>query len=192
MPSAIALEKTRLRGLIRDRMTAFTAAIHGAASIAVCSHLKKQAFFQKAATCLFFAPLPGEINIWPLMEETLGTNKPIALPRFNPASQLYEACLIQNSATDLIIGPYELREPSPTCPVMALEAFDLILVPGVGFDAVGNRLGRGKGYYDRLLSVTRGYKCGIGFEEQLVEQIPAVEHDIKMDCVITPQGRLDF
>ena len=75
---------------------------------------------------------------------------------------------------------------------MALEGFDLILVPGIGFDAIGNRLGRGKGYYDRLLSITQGYKCGIGFEEQLVEEIPAAEHDIKMDCVITPQRRLDF
>jgi 5-formyltetrahydrofolate cyclo-ligase len=192
MPSAIALEKSRLRRFIRDRMIAFTPAIHGAASVAVCARLKQQAFFQNATARLFFAPLPGEINIWPLVEETLAASRLLALPRFNPATQGYEACLIRNVATDLIIGPYELREPSPDCPVMSLDEFDLILVPGIGFDAAGNRLGRGKGYYDRLLSMTRGYKCGVGFEEQLVEEIPADTHDIKMDSVITPNRRLDF
>jgi 5-formyltetrahydrofolate cyclo-ligase len=192
MPPDIAREKSQLRITIRDQMVALTPAIRGAASVAVCLRLKQQAFFRNAAARLFFAPLPGEINIWPLLEETLATGGPLALPRFNPVTQCYGASLITNLATDLIIGPYELREPSAACPTVSLEEFDLILVPGVGFDTRGNRLGRGKGYYDRMLSTTRGYKCGVGFEEQMVKEIPATAHDIRMDSVITPNQRFDF
>jgi 5-formyltetrahydrofolate cyclo-ligase len=192
MSSDITLEKSQLRKIIRDRMIALTPALHGAASMAVCLRLKRQAFFQNATNRLFFAPLPGEINIWPLVEETLAAGGTVALPRFNPDTQSYEASLIKNLATDLIIGPYELREPSPNCPTAALDEFDLILVPGIGFDVRGNRLGRGKGYYDRMLSMTRGYKCGVGFEEQIVKEIPSATHDVRMDSVITPNRRMDF
>ena len=63
---------------------------------------------------------------------------------------------------------------------------DFIVVPGVAFDAKGNRLGRGKGYYDRLLPrIPSAYKAGICFPFQLVEEVPAESFDIRMDIIIT-------
>jgi 5-formyltetrahydrofolate cyclo-ligase len=62
----------------------------------------------------------------------------------------------------------------------------LILVPGVAFDLQGNRLGRGKGFYDRLLAEIRGVKCGVAFEEQIVDEIPVGSHDAAMDFIVTP------
>ena len=61
---------------------------------------------------------------------------------------------------------------------------DLILVPGVAFDKSGNRLGRGKGYYDKVLKLTGAYKLGICFDFQLVERVPVEPHDVKMDRVV--------
>lgn len=61
---------------------------------------------------------------------------------------------------------------------------DLILVPGVAFDKSGNRLGRGKGYYDKVLKQTGAYKLGVCFDFQLVECVPVEPHDVKMDRVV--------
>ena len=61
---------------------------------------------------------------------------------------------------------------------------DLILVPGVAFDRAGNRLGRGKGYYDKVLKQTRAHKAGIAFDFQMVEQVPVEPHDVRMDSVV--------
>lgn len=65
---------------------------------------------------------------------------------------------------------------------------DLILVPGVAFDKFGNRLGRGKGYYDKVLKQTGAYKLGVCFDFQLVERVPVEPHDVKMDRVVASGG----
>lgn len=67
------------------------------------------------------------------------------------------------------------------------EKIDLAIVPGLAFDHENNRLGHGKGYYDKLLKDMQAYKIGIGFDFQKIRRIPATEHDIKMDLVITNQ-----
>ena len=72
-----------------------------------------------------------------------------------------------------------------------INAIELIIVPGVAYDRRGNRIGRGKGYYDRLLSSTSATKIGVGYDFQLIgEDIPAEEHDVAMDIVITDRRRL--
>jgi 5-formyltetrahydrofolate cyclo-ligase len=67
-----------------------------------------------------------------------------------------------------------------------LEKFDLILAPGVAFDWNGNRLGRGRGFYDRLLARTSGLKCGVGYDFQLIGKIPVEPHDARVNFVVTP------
>jgi 5-formyltetrahydrofolate cyclo-ligase len=62
----------------------------------------------------------------------------------------------------------------------------LILVPGVAFDLRGGRLGRGRGYYDRLLSGLQGYRCGVAFDEQIVDRVPLEPHDASLNCILTP------
>jgi 5-formyltetrahydrofolate cyclo-ligase len=60
-----------------------------------------------------------------------------------------------------------------------------LLIPGLGFDAKGNRLGRGKGHYDRFLRGFGGIKVGIGYEAQMVSELPSEDHDIQMDFIVT-------
>ena len=86
---------------------------------------------------------------------------------------------------NLAIGAYGIEEPTGEF-FTDYSAIDLIVVPGVAFDRKGNRLGRGKGYYDRLLpQIPSAYKAGICFSFQIVEEIPAEPFDICMDEVIT-------
>ncbi|HLP77584.1 MAG TPA: 5-formyltetrahydrofolate cyclo-ligase, partial [Candidatus Paceibacterota bacterium] len=77
------------------------------------------------------------------------------------------------------------------CAPVSLNQLDLVLVPGVAFDACGRRLGRGKGFYDRLLADTRGIKCGVAFDEQIVTGIPVEPHDVLVDCILTPTRWID-
>ena len=86
---------------------------------------------------------------------------------------------------DLAIGAYGIEEPTGSR-FTDYAAIGFIAVPGVAFDRNGNRLGRGKGYYDRLLPrIPAAYKAGICFPYQLVEEVPAEPFDIRMDEIIT-------
>ena len=69
---------------------------------------------------------------------------------------------------------------------MELNRLDLVLVPGVAFDLNGRRLGRGKGYYDRLLAEFEGWTCGVAFDQQVVEAVPSEPHDMRLTCLVTP------
>ena len=68
---------------------------------------------------------------------------------------------------------------------LEFDKIDLIIVPGIAFDKQNNRMGRGKAFYDGILNKLAGVKIGVCFDFQLFENIPAAEHDIKMDYVIT-------
>lgn len=151
-----------------------------------CDPLKRADVWQRAQAVLFFAPLPDEPNIWPLLNLALAEKKVCALPGY--ASQLrgYLARRVVDPASDLVIGKFGIRECAVHCPEIPLNHLDLLLVPGVAFDAQGHRLGRGKGFYDRLLAHARGIKCGVAFDEQIVPAVPVGPHDVGLDCILTP------
>lgn len=92
---------------------------------------------------------------------------------------------IYSGPEDMATGSYGIEEPTGEL-FTDYAAIDFIAVPGVAFDAKGNRLGRGKGYYDRLLPrIPYAFKAGICFPFQLVEKVPAESYDIRMDIIIT-------
>ena len=74
----------------------------------------------------------------------------------------------------------------PICVAIPLDDLDLVLVPGVAFNLGGHRLGRGKGFYDRLLQNFSGKKIGVAFDEQIVDALPVEENDVRMDLILTP------
>jgi 5-formyltetrahydrofolate cyclo-ligase len=155
-------------------------------SAKICARLRELPVWQKAGTVLLFAPMPGEPDIWPLLAEALAAGKTAALPRFNPSDKQYVASRVQNVQRDVVSGHFGIREPAARCPEIPLSRFDLILVPGVAFDWRGRRLGRGKGYYDRLLAGTDGVKCGIAFDEQMANEVPVGPLDMRLNFMLTP------
>jgi 5-formyltetrahydrofolate cyclo-ligase len=133
-----------------------------------------------------FYPLNDEPDIAPLLEQALAAGKTIALPRYNSSLGVYEAALIRNLTEDLVPGRFGVREPSPNCPALPLNQLDLTLVPGIAFDASGRRLGRGKGFYDRLLPGTTGMTLGLAFDWQESDALPTEPHDVELNAVLTP------
>jgi 5-formyltetrahydrofolate cyclo-ligase len=178
--------KLELRAKIRTALKEISPATRETASRKLCAKLKEQSFFQSAGSVLFFAPLPDEADVWPLLEKSLAAGKTVALPRFDSAGKNYSACRVQHLLTEIKAGQFGTREPDASCAEISLKEIDLILVPGIAFDLQGRRLGRGKGFYDRLLEKVHGVKCGIAFDEQVAEQIPFEPHDVRMDFILTP------
>src|SRR5439155_1417820 len=111
--------------------------------------------------------------------------KQVSLPAFNAQLGRYEAREIKDD-NDLVLGQFGIQEPKSTCPLADLGALDLVLAPGIAFALDGTRLGRGKGYYDRLLEKVQASKIGVCFDWQVLPQIPRDGHDILMDYLATP------
>ncbi len=182
----MAETKEGLRRRIRDRMRGFAAADRARASQALCGLLTRQKAWQDSRQILLFMPMADEPDIYPLLELALAAGKAVCYPRYSREIGEYEACRITDPRRDLAPGRYQIAEPVADCPIFPRNQLDFVLVPGVGFDEAGHRLGRGKGYYDRLLVPVRGIKCGVAFEEQIVEEVPIESHDLKLDCILTP------
>jgi 5-formyltetrahydrofolate cyclo-ligase len=184
------IEILALKAVLRKRMYArlkeMPAKQRATASAQARRLLEKQTRWQEAQSVLFFAPLSDELDIWPLFAEALAARKTVALPRFDPEHDRYLACEVRDLDADLAPGRFGIREPSNGCPQIALTRLDFVLVPGVAFDLHGRRLGRGKGYYDRLLPSVRGVTCGVAFDEQIVGDLPIAPHDARVNCILTP------
>jgi 5-formyltetrahydrofolate cyclo-ligase len=184
--------KQSLREQVRTALRQILASDRATASAQACALLQAQARWRAAESILFFAPLPEELDVWPLLAEALAAGKRVALPRFVAADQGYEACQVLDPATDLELGKFGIREPRSQCARFPSDRLDLILVPGVAFDLQGGRLGRGRGYYDQLLAGLHGTKCGVAFDQQVVHEIPLDTHDVRLDCILTPSRWLEL
>ena len=158
-------------------------------SSAACLLILKSTVWQRASQVMLYVPMRGELNVNSLTENGLKDEKLIALPRFSVSKNAYEACGIDN-LSDLVPGKFGVLEPPPDCQTMDTKQLDLAIVPGVAFAGLGSRLGRGGGFFDRLLAGIPAKKCGVCFEQQVYPDVPVERHDVKMDMIATPNGWL--
>lgn len=186
MGTDIQKVKVALRERIRAALQTISPEVRVTASAQARALLKRETIWGKAQTILFFAPLPEELDIWPLLAEALADGKTVALPRFVSSTRTYAAARVQDLQRDIRTGKFGIREPAEHCQEILLGQVDLVLVPGMAFDLHGCRLGRGKGFYDQLLSAVRGVKCGVAFDEQIVSEVPATLRDERVSCILTP------
>jgi 5-formyltetrahydrofolate cyclo-ligase len=178
--------KAALRLHFRTQLKAISFTERALGSAQACVRLKENIIWARSHSILFYDPLPDEVDVWPLLAEALASGRDVCLPRYVPHEDSYVASRLRNPQSDLIPGKFGIREAGPDCPVVSLNQLDLVLVPGISFDLNGHRLGRGQGYYDRLLPAVRGTKCGLAFDRQIAAAIPAEPHDVALDYLVTP------
>jgi 5-formyltetrahydrofolate cyclo-ligase len=154
------------------------------------SRIKKRVFemelFRDAQTILFYVSYGNEVYTHNMIKESIEMGKTVVVPK----SVTKEYTLILSRLTnwnDLKVGAYTILEPKKeSINEVDIGSIDLIIIPGVVFDESGNRIGHGKGYYDRLLNDSRNIpSVGLAFEFQIVENIKSEQHDEKIDIVIT-------
>lgn len=176
--------KSDLRKKIRTLKHTFSAEQLSSFSENVCSRLLSDADIIKANVILAYMPLPDEVDIQPLIESLSAANKRILLPEVVSDNEI--VLREHHSKSDLKRGAFGILEPTGKI-FTDYSLLDVILVPGMAFDSKGNRLGRGKGYYDRFLakvqaeSATLPHLIGVCFPFQIVEEVPTNEFDHPVD-----------
>lgn len=152
-------------------------------SAALLERVQSLAPWKKAASILLYAPLPGEPDVMPLIGDP-HQERHFLFPRIEGETLgIYR----RGAGSRWITGPFGILEPEPeSWEVCSPAEVDLVMVPGLAFDLAGRRLGRGRGYYDRLLGHPEftAIKVGIGWPWQLLPSVPAEEHDVLMDHVV--------
>lgn len=145
----------------------------------VFSQLEKTAAFMLADNILMYHSLPDELSTIKFLKKW-HDRKRFFLPRVNGVN----LDILPYEETRLELGSFHIEEPTGE-DVVDVEDIELMIIPAVAFDRKGNRLGRGKGFYDRLLATSKATKIGVGYEFQLFDSIPSEPHDVAMDMVIT-------
>ena len=184
------MSKEQIRREIADTRKALEAPWLEAASARVAENLQSLDAFRTAKTIALYMAIGGEVDPGSLFPVCWKRGMRTCIPVFNAQTQLYEMTEI-TAETPCRTGRYGIREPIDPSPV-ALSEIDLVAVPGVAFDPNGNRLGRGGGYYDRLLEGFRGHVVGLAFDFQLLPSIPADAHDQPVGCIATESKILNI
>src|SRR3954465_5926686 len=157
-------------------------------STLICRHIMEHPLWASAASLLLFCPIGVEPGLRSACFEALQRRKLVAFPKYLPDTGDYGAFQVTDPTRELLPGRFAVPEPVDSCTRLELNKLDLIFIPGLGFSFDGARLGRGKGYYDRLLANLSATKCGVAYDWQIVAGIPREAHDVQVDCVVTPQA----
>ncbi len=180
----------------RARLRAVRAAVEGearqAAAEAVAARLTASPLWAAAGTILAYAATATELPTLPLLSVALAGHKRLCLPRVAADGDLI---LHRVEALEGLVPGYRgLLEPAADAPRVAPAEVDLAVVPGVGFDRDGVRLGQGGGHYDRLLArfAPTCVVCGAAFACQVVARLPSHPHDRPVAYVVTEQSLLQI
>jgi len=148
-----------------------------------------QAVFDEARAVMVYLAFRGEVPTSRIMEEALAAGKIVCAPVTLLTERRLLALRLRGGFAELRPGPYGIMEPDPSrCEPFAVGGLDLVVVPGVAFDATGGRLGYGGGYYDRFLTgdAISAVRVALAFEVQISpEPLPLDPYDAQMDLVCT-------
>ena len=176
------MRKDDLRRRIRQIKRQFTPQQLEELSLPVISRLRP--FLAEAKTIMAYYSLPDEVNTHSLIDDLVSEGKTVLLPKVMGVDTM--ELRRYTGRDDLQEGVYHILEPVGK-PFTDYAAINLILVPGLAFDAAGHRLGRGRGYYDRFLHSRVGFYCvkiGICFDFQKVDEVPIDAFDMPVDMVV--------
>lgn len=176
------MDKHALRQIIKERKKKFSVAELIMQSMDITLQLEKHHLYQTARTLLLYNSMPDEVNTHGLIASLHKQGRCVLLPRMKNEEEL-ELVKYRGKLGLRISERYGIFEPDGE-PFNDYESIDLAIIPGMAFTPGGGRLGRGKGYYDRLLAkMPTVYKLGLCFPFQIFDPIPTDMNDMPMDEV---------
>ena len=182
------MDKAAIRDAIHARLEPLPHSDFLVAAQAIQGHLTQFNPFSVFHTLCGFCHLKDELDLRGFYQAWLDAGKDLYFPRFFDNSYIFAKV---TSLQEFTIGKFGILEPPSSAPTLLLNeaqiSIEAWLIPGVAFDKMGNRLGRGYGYYDRFLEKARGLKVGVCLDGQVVDEaIPTDEHDQAMTHLVTP------
>ncbi len=181
--------KKELRQRYRKLLADMPADVRSAKSLRVCHRLFEQPEYIKSEVIMVFLSLPTEPDTSALVLRAWQDRKRVLAPKVSWNQRRMLAMEIRSLTDDLIVTPMGIREPVTGIP-FPTSLIDLVIVPGVAFDEFGNRLGRGRGFYDRFLSHAEfeGTACGFALEMQVSPTtIPMGPLDRPVNMLVTDE-----
>ena len=182
--SRVMLTKQKIRSTILARLKIQKEEERNRKSRIIKQRLLKTRVFKKAKIVMFYIAFGGEVDTIEMIKEAKKLGKIVTVPVCKGISITLRPCILDESAK-LKKGPYGVCEPSSKRFICSRD-LDLVIVPGLAFDKKGNRLGRGKGCYDRFLNMLPKEipSIGLAFDFQILSKVPAKTHDRNVNKVI--------
>lgn len=180
------LSKPAIRKLLRQRIEAMSDELRHQKSVSACSLLLSSAEFQAARTVMLFLSMPLEVETSPIALRCWQQGKVVAVPKVSWDQRRMLPVEINSLTRGLTTTGPGVLEPIAGNPV-PVNLIDMVIVPGIAFTTQGHRIGRGMGFYDRFLAQPQfmGMSCGLAFEEQLLEDLPVLDHDMPLGMLVT-------
>lgn len=175
----MTMKKDDIRRSIKAQKALLSETEKRDAAMRVFRQLEQSTAFMLADHILLYHSLPDELSTLEFIDKW-HSRKHFYLPRVNGV----DLEILPYDRSRLALGAFRIEEPSGD-DTRNIADIELIVIPAVAYDRRGNRVGRGKGYYDRLLATCRATKIGVGYDFQLIDEIDTDEHDIPVDVVIT-------
>ncbi len=191
------MTKAELRGLMRGSLGKMGAGDAAERSELIAARLQRTSFWGNAEAVLSFLSVPGEVDTGPIIRAAVSAGKLVAAPRIEGHAMRFH--LLPRARDGLERGGLGILQPAAASPIFdpAMIASKsrgiLVVVPGLAFDRLLNRLGRGKGYYDRFLRDARKAAPGrlaavaVCFSLQLIDAVPFDPADQRVDCIVTEE-----
>lgn len=172
--------KGKMRELLVQKRRIMSAEDRQLSSQKILEQLEQMSCFREAKTILLYYPIQNEVDVLPLVKR-YKHDKTLLFPVSHRRGMT-----VHPYAGNAMMHRGKFGIPEPTTPAYT-GGIDLVIVPAVAFDEKGRRLGRGGGYYDRFIKKqTHAVLVGVGYDFQLVEEVPSTRHDQRVDRIVLP------
>ena len=178
-------EKTSLRRLWLEKRDSFSADFIDIASKKIQKNLKKIDVYRAARTIACYYSIGSEVKTYNILQEILSEGKILALPRVEDDELVF--CNVRK-LEDLEKGEFGIMEPKQNCSLTS--EFDAILVPAIAMTREGQRLGYGKGFYDRFLADKKSATIALAYSKTILKNIPSSKNDVKIQWIVTEDGAI--
>ena len=182
----LQMEKEEIRRIILEKRSKLTKKKVETASKAIIEIIKDLEAFRESRMILSYMPYGQEVDLLPLNQFILDNEKRLCLPRVRSSTEM-DCAEVESLSENMIISKFRIMEPSPELKPSDLDSIDFVLVPGLAFDREGNRIGHGKGYYDRFLAQINKetFTLGIAYAFQVFDRIPSDPFDKKVKGIVS-------
>jgi 5-formyltetrahydrofolate cyclo-ligase len=186
--SILEKKKKLRRDLLEKRKSLPSSVCQEKSSLILKVLLSEKAFADASSVALYF-PVNGEVDTRGIFKKCIDLEKKVFFPKTRGSDLIF---LRTRNIEELTHGAFAIPEPTTDTECARSDELDLVLVPGVAFDLSGNRIGYGKGFYDRFLKdIPRQTRFGLAYRFQVLESVPSHKTDVKTGRIITEDGAID-
>jgi 5-formyltetrahydrofolate cyclo-ligase len=185
---ALHTKKEPLREALKRRLTELDPEDVASWSSGLCARVIESDAYLASQVVMLYKPLPGEADVGIIAEACLASGRSVCVPRIDWDRHELIPALVSRFDRGFVTRRYGVPEPDDSAPAVRVDDIDLIVTPGLAFDAQCWRLGRGGGFYDRLLARgdRRATTVGAAFDIQILDDLPRDQGDARLDAVATP------